>query len=969
LNNNKIQKILEDIDIPLEDEIFLQKVFSAIGDEYDSLSQDADYSSLQESCSIRNILRTRALANLLISDEGKFNDALLPKVISELEQALYSLGPNREHDAKRNELTLKMLKRLQADKTLGRALTRIGKPHMHKFADQIIRETLQLPPKTVVTDAYARRAALSALLCYLRQNVGSCFATAPAILVHDEQPEVFLNDLQELLSTGRLKRTFGGVEYAVPLSTSSGTGDLKRKFPIYGGPLLDEMKLWKSPGLIAAFESIELIHTKIPKKKKQEQCRSFIINALKSKAANKEFLWISVEEIIDAVLLQHYSITDKEIKEYEERPKGAIHSGFLMQAPLSGSSLGEKTHKFDVYLTQVELAKSVFKGLADNALLKSWEFSLASFSETKSQFTRWNLYSSLGVNSQDDGGIGPCLIEILQRALNDCNEKLQEHQAEYEMLYNQLQYVQRKFKNSASEQEAKWNRIEYQTKMNEFNLQEELRNKYHAKGQRYANLYDQLINLYDRLFPRYFQEVYDADIHQVTAGPYDDSPAGFRLLYKHGRSNTSQWTKIENHIDFIDALANFFTATESEIDGSPEMKDFQEDLSQITTALVTHVRSKRFLETAFTRMAIAHRSVIIENPLENLEKIEKKPWVYTSGGSMNTLVSCYFRRNEKPTESSRWVEDPMELLVFFIDCIKEMPDTAREPFEMNPEKSLLVHSPTHAFLLKPGYVPFADAWRNKEFTYTWVRDNHVRNMEQFSKKIYLDDEKMKFILERLQLKVPLNYRYYFKEVFNSLGGSLSAKDFRRHIIDTIETTPGLLYKRNPVLTASEIDATLYDLLPIFPSYKLRDLILKMISDLPGLQQEEKDRMLHIFEEHSGKILAPKLITSKGLIAIIKSLIMLVKGKNTSSFDYHKLLINTAQKNECAFPAPIIIADTNWVKDYFAFVVNPGTGKLEFWRTDYTGSTGAPMDVWDQWLNGSAKEPTWGLYTRSLEYKF
>jgi hypothetical protein len=303
LNNNKIQKILEDIDIPLEDEIFLQKVFSAIGDEYDSLSQDADYSSLQESCSIRNILRTRALANLLISDEGKFNDALLPKVISELEQALYSLGPNREHDAKRNELTLKMLKRLQADKTLGRALTRIGKPHMHKFADQIIRETLQLPPKTVVTDAYARRAALSALLCYLRQNVGSCFATAPAILVHDEQPEVFLNDLQELLSTGRLKRTFGGVEYAVPLSTSSGTGDLKRKFPIYGGPLLDEMKLWKSPGLIAAFESIELIHTKIPKKKKQEQCRSFIINALKSKAANKEFLWISVEEIIDAVLL------------------------------------------------------------------------------------------------------------------------------------------------------------------------------------------------------------------------------------------------------------------------------------------------------------------------------------------------------------------------------------------------------------------------------------------------------------------------------------------------------------------------------------------------------------------------------------------------------------------------------------------------------------------------------------------
>ncbi len=804
---------------------------------------------------------------------------------------------------------------------------------MHKFADQIIRDTLQLPHKTMVTDAHARRAALSALLCYLRQNVGSCFATAPAIMVHDEQPDVFLNDVQELLSTGRLKRTFNGNEYAVPLSTSSGAGDLKRQVLLYGGDLVGEMKLWRSPGLIAAFEAVELIDSKLPKEKKQKLCKSLILKALKTKAQKSEYFWTTPEEIIHNIMLDHFEITENDIKEYEERPKGPIHGGFLMQAPLTGSSLDEKKHKYDLYLSQSELAKSVFKGLADNALLKSWEFSLASFSETKSQFTRWNLYSSLGLGPQDEGGIGPCLIEILQRRLQDCNEKLKEHQADYEMLYTQLQYVQRKLRNSASEKEAQWNKIEYQTKMNEFNLQEELRNKYHAKAQRYANLYDHLVNIYDKLFPRYFQEVYDADIHEVTSGPYDDSPAGFRLLYKHGRSNTSQWTKVENHIEFIDALANFFTATETEIAGCPEMKSLEDDLSEITTAIVSHVRSKKFLETAFTRMAVAHHARVVENPLENLEIIEKKPWVYTSGGAMNTLVSCYFRRNEKPTEASRWVEDPMELLVFFIDCIKQMPDKMREPFEMNPEKSLLVHSPTHAFLLKPGYAPFADAWRNKEFTYTWVRDNHVRNMEQFAKKIYLDDEKMKFVLDKLKAKVPLNYRHYFNEVFGSLGGSMSAKDFRQHLVDTMETTLGLQYGRQPVLSSDEIDSTLFNLLPIFPSYKLKELIVKLLEDLPGFKNGQKEKILKTYEELSGKMLAPKFVSSKGLIEIIKALIMLVTGQNNSKYDYHKLITVNAQINECALPTPIIFADTNWVKDFFAFAVNPGTGELELWRTD------------------------------------
>ena len=519
------------------------------------------------------------------------------------------------------------------------------------------------------------------------------------------------------------------------------------------------------------------------------------------------------------------------------RPTGLIQGGFLMQAP-PPSEKGGGRPKCSQFLAHVEEAANAFKSFADNALFKSWEFTLASFAETKSEFTRWNLYSSLGLGPQDQGGIGPRLFEILKRRLDECNRKVQEYNDEYELLYNQLQFYTGRRLQTLSEQEAKWAKIEYQTKASEFHSMEELRNTFHNKARRYANLFDGLIDLYYRLFPNYFQEIYDADIHEVASGPYDDSPAGFRLLYKYGRSNTSQWTRIHNHSEFIDALANFFTSTESELANAPEMNGLEDDLAEIVTAIVGHVRSQEFLETAFYRMAAAHGARIVQDPLHNLDKVEKKPWVYTSGGAMSTLVSCYFRLETKPTEVSRWVENPMELLVFLVDSIKEMPEKVQDEFVENPEKSILIHSPTHAFQLKPGYPLFKEAWQNKTFTYTWVRDHVLRPMETFSELIYLDDERMQYAVGALSQHVPKNFQHYFKETFCSLGGSMQVSDFRQHIVDSIDLTQGLQYAGRGVLSTAQIDSVLYSILPLMPSYKLKERVEIIISKLPGLTERK-----------------------------------------------------------------------------------------------------------------------------------
>ncbi len=962
-----MNKIWEHVSAPLEDPRFYRQVYQHLSEnhpeEYTELSRALDAFPLQESVSVRNNLRARALAQLLVNEEGEILVDQIPALLESLRQNQYSLGPGRHLDAKRQEHFIHVLSLLHQTPALVRQLKMISKPSMHRIAEQVIKETLLIPQKTILTDAHARRAVLSAWLCYLRQNVGSCFATAPAILVQHEQPQVFLQDMKELLATGQLKRTFGGVEYAVPLSYTWGAGDLRKGF-FFSKTAVEDSPLWKAPGLILALEAAELI--KGSAGEKEQQAKALLLNVIKDWKGSGDWFYTSIERLLKKVLLDKLFLTEQELEDYELRPQSMMMGSSLLRLPVA-SGTGGVAAKAQAYQALFERAKSAFKSLTDNALLKTWEFTIASFSETKAQFTTWNLYSSLGLKPDDKGGIGPQLYEILKRKLEECNEKVQQFQFEYEQLHTQLQYLQRRTRDVSSEREGQWARIEYQTKASEFHALEDLRNDWHHKARRYSNLYEALIDLYYNLFPRYFQEVYDADIHEVTAGPYDDSPAGFRLLFKHGRSNTAQWTLIHNAVEFVDALTNFFNSTESELANAPEFKGIEADLSEIVTNIVSHVRSKEFLESAFHRMARAHNAPLVRDPLDNLDKVTKKPWVYTSGGAITTLISCYFKLESKPKEVTRWVDNPMELLVYLIDTVKEIPDKIIDEFSKNREKSLLMHSPTHAFLLKPGYPLFYQALQPKEFTYTWARDHVVRPLEDFVNKIFLDDEKMKFIVDHLLEMVPPPLRHYFKETFYSIGGSMHVTDFRNHMLAAIDMSPGLRQGNRGALTAEQIDAALYALLPLFPRYQLVERAAKILMKLPGISHKEE--LIAFLDEHSGKAGAPKNVSAKGLREILLSLIAIREGKITGSIDYQRLIHEAAQSEGFAMPAPFIFADTNWVKEHFAFTVNPGTGKIELWRMDPLGLEGAPMNEWEMWLNGSRKEPNWGVFNRPYEYRY
>ncbi|MCB1082108.1 MAG: hypothetical protein KDK63_03070, partial [Chlamydiia bacterium] len=109
--------------------------------------------------------------------------------------------------------------RSKGGKTL---LSRFKFPVASGYVEMLIRRTLRLPDQEKLTDDHLKIAVVSSLIYPLRQVIGSCFATAPAIYIQNQLPERLLLDLYDLMMMGRIKRTFGGEEYVVPISPKWG---------------------------------------------------------------------------------------------------------------------------------------------------------------------------------------------------------------------------------------------------------------------------------------------------------------------------------------------------------------------------------------------------------------------------------------------------------------------------------------------------------------------------------------------------------------------------------------------------------------------------------------------------------------------------------------------------------------------------------------------------------------------------
>ncbi|MFN4174026.1 MAG: hypothetical protein ACK4HV_02850, partial [Parachlamydiaceae bacterium] len=656
-------------------------------------------------------------------------------------------------------------------------------------------------------------------------------------------------------------------------------------------------------------------------------------------------------------LMARYGIDDKTLSDFLKRPREMVFGSLMLDMPRASRAQKGIGEACQLFLEAFDRAKKGFVVASENALLKCWEFTLASFAESKEDFTKWNLYISLGIDAQEPNGIGSLLYSNLAGRLERAKEKIEDYNREYEQLYAQLKFIEGRVRQASTEKELQWLRVEYRSRLNEFQTFEEMRDREVRRYERMANVHKVVMEKYLELFPRYFQEIYDAEMNDIGLSFYDDRPAGFRLVYKHGRMNTSQWTRIDTPQEYSDALSSFFVATESELSHMDELNGFEQEIGEWVTMLVNHVKSKEFLESAFQRVALKNRSPIIKNPLDNLEKIDKKPWAYTSGGSLEHLLMNYFKLRDKPMIVSRWVENPTELLVFIVDTLKKLPPKVQEEIKSDEGMSLLMQSPTHAFRLLPNLKPFFDTWQSEAFTYTDVRDKFIAPAQVFYETKEIRKEEFEFLIDELEKELPLNFRPAFRHVFSVYPGVSNLREMGRYFVDRFETEQGLQRRGQPVLNQEKIASVLYKLLPIQKFGEIQN----ELDDIFLSYQEAWSKLKQKLKEND-------LISAAGINDLIQSVLLLHHQTTFLNEDECGTLRAAAIKKGLLAPSPLIFADSNWPNFYFSFAVNPITNEFEFWRMDPLGLTGEPMGEWKEWLDGSRKDIPWGIYTQPFEYK-
>lgn len=908
------------------------------------LSSYFDASGVQESFKFRALNRARILSLGLIDDKGEIRKSFLQNVLAAFEKGGFLFYPTGLNDGLLCEHALSIL-RLLSSKEIAKSLKRFHRALSSKWAEELIFETLGIPSAVQLSDGVVRSAVLCACLTALRQNVGSCFATAPAILIQRDHILLFLDDLYQLLSTGKLKRTFGGIEYSVPLSPSTGIGDLSKKI---GG----EAKGWLCPGVIAALECAGALNSAHSLEEKSAASQIIIDTFSHKKGA------LTTENLIRFVLMEKLSLSEEDV-EKERSLKAAEFKSSKMAFGFSTPRDSEKLSRILVFREKEKQCRAAFKKVCDNALLKSWEFTLASFSEVKMEFSRWNLYTSLGFAPEEKGGLGELIYKRVDEKIAEVNKKLEEAHKEYEIAFDQLRATESLMRNVSSESEARRLQAELQSRTYHMRACLDKRDALYSRGSNYSKLFSFLVKQYDEKFPEYFQEIYDAEMQDFQGELYDDSPAGFRLVYKHGRPDPSLWTLIYDGEQYIDALLDFFSATESQIAANCEWEGGDQDILELNSAIIAHIRTETFLETSLQRMAKAHSAFAGKHALKRLNQMEKKPWAYTSGGTMTTLLKTYYCREAEFTQEEKWVESESELLIFILDTLKGLPPRITDPYLKDPRKGMLMTSPTHAFILLPGQEALSKGWQENIFTYTWVRDEVLLPSQTFYAEMRLSSDAQEFLLSKLCQKLPLALGQYLTHAFHSKEKKISVSEWRNSILDLAVKQLKSEEKTQKKALVDVVDSFLYQSLPLTPGREWKNAVRRLLSDK---MTDKLDAVLQKFQDVDVPFLTANEIRERA-----KGCYLLALDSLCLSFDLHLLIARSARFTGLAQPTPLLFADTNWGGNDFGFVVNPGTGRLELWRLDQTLSEGVPMSAWKHWLNGVDRK-TWSIFSRPYEYE-
>lgn len=902
-----------------------------------SFSDSFDFQTSSQSFAFRALTLARHLAKFIIDDDG---DLILDRVdycIEQLKIAPFVLAPNNSNDTLIVSHLKFILTHLSQDKKIHHRIKKISLPLCHKKAEEIVRQTLLLNDGIKLTKADVKRACLCALFCPLRQSVGSCFATAPALMVQQNYPLLFLEDLDQLLSSGSLIRSFAGVQYVVPLNTANAIGELKK-----GIDLIDLNRLILLPSLIRAFESSGLVDSLDPLDKKQEKIQKIIFPYLEKRTV------FNIYELIDRALLDHFElkeedfISQKRLEKTEVFSQSSYHPQGLMYQH------SEKKDHIKKYNEAKKRGISAFLSTTQCSLLLSWEFTLASLCDVKLEFTKWNLYFSLGFSSEEKEGVGGFLYFEIESRLKNANKLLEKYNEEVEIASNKLRTVEAvlyRTHNSLEETRLRLEAQAYANSVQNFLIE---RDQVYKKAQGYASLYSYLINQYMDLLQDHFQEVYDAEMMDFPMFDYNDTPAGFRLVYTHGRKDPLQWSAIENESEFIDALRSFFIATESKVIADFDNELVRPEIADIITMIIQHVQTKTFIDECLKRVSKTHEKVLTGSAKEFKDKIMQKPWGYISGGTIETVLKTYFKILKTPTKKEKLIENGSDLFFFLVEMMKSLDFEIKKEVIENSRTSFLIFNDLHVCLFYPGWEFFKNGWYTEKDPNSWLMTHLIGPCESFISKITIDTAYQKILIEKYLASFPKSVVDQVISSFFPTEKSFAIHEFKNQLISILKS----VFKTSHTLP--NLDGFFYKSL-LLQRKPLKEHALEVLENLIFIDEEKKSKATACLQNMRFN----DRMCARDFQDLIKTCVLVAYDSVCLPFDYHEKIIQEMEKLGLIYPRPILFADTNWPCYYLGFLVNPTTVELEIWRFDFVTLEGQPMNEWP--IQGSL----WSVFLERL----
>ncbi|WP_201456444.1 hypothetical protein [Chlamydia sp. 17-3921] len=906
--------------------------------------------ALQSPLAAKTINIAQKTAIYILADNGEIDPIKLIDAIHHLTNHLYPLGPHRHNEVKAREHLLNMLKALKESKELKDRIKKLFVPS-YTTIQNLIRDSLALEDSIPITTIHVRQAALTALFTYLRQDVGSCFATALAILIHQEYPELFFKDLDDLLSTGKLTRIIGTREVSIPINLSGCIGELFKHIRIldlYPDPI---MKLSASPGLQKAFEAAGILDSQ---ETSQIQVQQLLAHEYMLQKLQQIQTTISAHEIIQTTLLHYYQVSESIVKTVLF--KEGLHSKekvlFTSQHPHELS----QAQKVYSYLFAYEQAKRAFIRDTQNPLLKSWEYSLATLADANNSVTAHHIHIALGWNHDEPDSLANLIQTFVEHEITNIHSIVSQCEQTYQEARAQLDYIENRMKNPLNNQDSQILTMDHIRFRQELNKALYDWDAAQEKAKKFLNLPKYLMSFYTKQIPQYFRSFYDAFIQEFSH-LHTDTPAGFRVLFTHGRAHPHSWSPIYSISEFIRFLSEFFSSTEVDLLEKHAIEDLEKETSVLIHNIIALLHKESFQQAALTRILQAYNLPVPESILNNLNQVTLTPWVYISGGSVNSLLTDYFEKTTPLTVMQKHPENAHELAAFFSDALKDLPEGIKSYLE-DGTHTLITASPSHVFSVIAGSPLFREAWDNDWYSYTWLRDVWMKQHNSFLYNTVLSQPDIYTFIERFCKKYSLDHLIQdFHNFCSDYSFSLpefydKSSQFLQEILPDAHHT--LIYQRR-------LAHQIVNDVPYVSEQQLPET-LELISAYLGISSRITfNKFSDLIEQHIPKL---SLLSSSDIRHLYKGLLMQSYQKTYTEEDLYLRLANAMRHHSLAYPAPLLFGDSNWPYSYFGFILHPGTSQIDLWQFNYAGLQGAPLENLQEVL--SVEKP-WSLYSNPIDY--